>query len=418
MSANHKIHYHEKDGDIFLKAENTIFLIHKTFLSLSSEFFKDLFKLAKPSSNENVNIIDGTTIEMNGETSESIERMLSFIYPNTFVEITWDNVEDLKMFYYHLPLADKYSFPKVFKESSKLLLDDFQKYRSDPTYDELSQRAKLKLTDAWYHYTNSLHIYFGKNSHNNEAMTVAMPENHKIHYYENGGDIFLKAEDKIFLLHKSILSLASEFFEDLFKLSKPSSNENVNIIEGTHQSSNTFATIEMNGETSESIERIKLTKSCSVFLLQHCQEEVLLSFTLAERYNLGTLFKESSKLLLDDLQKYRSEPIYDELSERTKLKLMDTWFHYTNSLHKYFVSKRSTNNSFGEFLNSESPKFFLKPSKFSKFFKDCESKFYSWHSIKIEELLKNYEKLKFQPIQLNEANESSKNQYIFIELEN
>ncbi|CAG8563900.1 5905_t:CDS:1 [Funneliformis mosseae] len=226
-------------------------------------------------------------------------------------------------------------------------------------------------------------------------MTVAMSESHKIHYYENGGDIFLKAEDTIFLLHKSILSLASEFFEDLFKLSKPSSNENVNIIEGTHQSSNTFATIEMNGETSESIERMlsfiypntfieitwdnvkdflrisdkfiisKLTKSCSVFLLQHCQEEVLLSFTLAERYNLGTLFKESSKLLLDDLQKYRSEPIYDELSERTKLKLMDTWFHYTNSLHKYFeiVSKRSTNNSFGEFLNSESPKFFFETLK-------------------------------------------------------
>ncbi|CAG8563924.1 5906_t:CDS:1 [Funneliformis mosseae] len=275
MSANHKIHYHEKDGDIFLKAENTIFLIHKTFLSLSSEFFKDLFKLAKPSSNENVNIIDGTTIEMNGETSESIERMLSFIYPNTFVEITWDNVEDL-----------------------------------------------LRISN------------------------------------------------------KFIIS--------------------------------------------------KLTKSCSVFLLHHFQENFLLSFTLADKYSFPKVFKESSKLLLDDFQKYRSDPTYDELSQRAKLKLTDAWYHYTNSLHIYFGknSKSSARISdkvitFSEFLLSESLNFFLKPSKFSKFYRDWKLKLPTYrNSITIEELFKNYETLEFQSIQLNEANKSNKTQYIFIELEN
>ncbi|CAG8690459.1 3108_t:CDS:1 [Funneliformis caledonium] len=297
---------------------------------------------------------------------------------------------------------------------------------------------------------------------NNDAMTV---EHHKIHYYENGGNIFIKAENTIFLLHKSILSLSSEFFEDLFKLSKPSTNENVNIIEGTQQSSNTFPTIEINGETSESIERMlsfiypntfveitwdnvkdflrisdkfiinKLLKSCSGFLLQHYQENILLSFTLAERYNLGTVFKESSKLLLDDLQKYRSEPIYDELSLRTKLKLMDAWYHYTNSLHKYFkiVSKRAP-KQFREFLHYESPNFFLKPSKFSKFYNDCEIRFSRVHYEKtiptIEELLKDYEELEFQPIQLDKDNKDNEHnsysfrikpeirRYIFIELKN
>ncbi|CAI2163705.1 16958_t:CDS:2 [Funneliformis geosporum] len=234
-----------------------------------------------------------------------------------------------------------------------------------------------------------------------------MTEHHKIHYYEKSGDIFLKAENTIFLLHKIILSIASEFFDDLFKFSKPSTNEIVTIIDGTQQSSNTFPMIEMNGETSESLERMlsfiypntfveitwdnvkdclrisdkfiinKLTKSCSVFLLHHFQEKVLLSFTLADKYSFPKVFKESSKLVLDDLQKYRSDSTYDELSPRTKLKLMDSWFHYTNSLHKYFkiISERSTKN-------------------------DCEIKFpcSRWKSkTKIEELFKNYEQLEFQP---------------------
>src|SRR6266542_362256 len=168
----HQLHYYEKDGDVFLKVENTSFLLHKSILSLSSEFFKDLFELSKPSTNDNVKIIESAqqfsdksfpSIEVNGETPESLERMLSFIYPNTFVEITWDNVEDFirisdkfliskitkscsvfllqqENIFLSFTLADKYFLPTVFKESSKLVLDDLQKYRSDPTYNELSER--------------------------------------------------------------------------------------------------------------------------------------------------------------------------------------------------------------------------------------------------------------------------------------
>ncbi|CAI2163703.1 16957_t:CDS:1 [Funneliformis geosporum] len=287
-----------------------------------------------------------------------------------------------------------------------------------------------------------------------------LSNNHKIHYYEKGGDLFLKAENTIFLIHKTILSLSSEFFEDLFKLSTLLTNKDVRIIERTEKSSNnSFPTIEVNNETSESIERMlsfiypnafveitwenvedylrisdkfiisKLTKSCSVFLLHHFQENVLLSFILADKYSFPKLFKESSKLVLDDLQKYRSDSTYDELSPRTKLKLMDSWFHYTNSLHKYFkiVSNRSIKQTekvdkvkvttFSDFLSSGFPDLFLKPSEFSKFYIDIDDKFSRMYRNppSIGELFKNYEKLN-----TNEKKPAIENitKYIFIELEN
>ncbi|RIA97023.1 BTB/POZ domain-containing protein [Glomus cerebriforme] len=190
MSDKHPIHYYD-DGDILLKAENTSFLLHKSILSLSSEFFKDLFKLSKPSANENVKFVENKssdtsipTIELHGETSESIERMLSFIYPNSYVKVTWDNVEDFlrlsdkfminkitkhcgDFLYENIPqntffalrMADKYSLPEVFKESSKLVLDDLEKYRLDSDYNKLSEKAKLKLLDSWVNYAISLNKF-------------------------------------------------------------------------------------------------------------------------------------------------------------------------------------------------------------------------------------------------------------------
>src|SRR4051794_38184122 len=104
--------YYFDDGDILLKAENTSFLVHKLILSLSSEFFKDLFNLSKPLTNEIVKLTKDKSlpiIEINGETSESIERMLSFIYPGSYVKITFDNVEDL------LRISEKFFVNKITK---------------------------------------------------------------------------------------------------------------------------------------------------------------------------------------------------------------------------------------------------------------------------------------------------------------
>ena len=56
---------------------------------------------------------------MNGETSESTERMLSFIYPGSYVKITFDNVEDL------LRISEKFIISKISKYCHDFLLYNF-----------------------------------------------------------------------------------------------------------------------------------------------------------------------------------------------------------------------------------------------------------------------------------------------------
>src|SRR3954453_12379077 len=173
MSENH---YYDEDGDIFLVVNNEEFLVHKLVLSLCSEFFKNKFVSTK-----------SKMIKLEGETSESIERMLAFIYPNTVVSITWDNVRDflrisnkfkinairrhcniflLQNFQYNplltIKLAEEYSFSDAFKESSKLILDDFQKYSSDPDFKLLSLETQLKLHSCWFDYFNKLQEFIYK----------------------------------------------------------------------------------------------------------------------------------------------------------------------------------------------------------------------------------------------------------------
>jgi hypothetical protein len=158
-------HYYE-DGDTFLKVNDRIFLVHKLILSLCSEVFKN--KIASTNS---------SIIEIDGETPESIESMLTYIYPNTIVSITWDNVSDflristkfkievlrrrcnlflLQNFQYEpllaIKLAEEYSLSDAYKESSKLILDEFQVYFSNPKFKFLSEKTKLRLYESWFDY--------------------------------------------------------------------------------------------------------------------------------------------------------------------------------------------------------------------------------------------------------------------------
>ncbi|RIA97022.1 BTB/POZ domain-containing protein [Glomus cerebriforme] len=175
----HPIHYYD-DGDIFLNAENTTFRLHKIILSLSSNYFKDSLR----SINNQSKILK---IELDGETPKSIERMLSLIYPNSFIKITWDNIEDflrisdkfeinkikeycnmllLQNFQNNLlltiKLAEDYSLPDVYKESSKLILDEFQKYFSDSKFKLLSIKTQLKLYECWLNYHTKLQEFIYK----------------------------------------------------------------------------------------------------------------------------------------------------------------------------------------------------------------------------------------------------------------
>jgi len=194
MAEKHPIHYYTESGDIILQVENVHFLVHKTYLSLASEFFKNFFARTKLTSNEIIEvtyeIIEITNeyqknfipiIKVTGENSSSIQDMLSFIYPNTIFEINWENIKNwlrlydkfiIKKLKYSCELffennftgdvltsfilADQYRFPTVFKEASKLILDDFIKYESDDKFKQISERTQERLKYSRYLYYSTL----------------------------------------------------------------------------------------------------------------------------------------------------------------------------------------------------------------------------------------------------------------------
>ncbi|PKC03655.1 hypothetical protein RhiirA5_380003 [Rhizophagus irregularis] len=200
------------EGDILLRSKDKTFRVHKLILSLSSKLFKDLIEsseTSKPSTNENVKIIKhylispSLEIYVDGETPELIEGMLSFLYPVEHFMITWDNISDFlrisdkfeieknkqcckdmlsKEFQSNtllaIKLAEKYSFPDIYKESSKLILDDYQKYSSDPQFKLLSKETRLKLYECWFDYHSKLQEFICKF--------------HKIGVHHNGRTISLR----------------------------------------------------------------------------------------------------------------------------------------------------------------------------------------------------------------------------------
>jgi hypothetical protein len=186
------VHYYAEDGDIILQVEDTHFLVHKTFLSFASEFFKSLFACATPSPNEIIKITKDSSkessipvFEIIDEKSNLIEDMLSFIYPNTVLNVGWDNVENLlrlsdKFIIKKLVnscviflqdhftekiltafiLADKYLLPTIFKETSKLILDDIIKYECDSDFKLISKRTQERLAHAHHIYYLELNKFY------------------------------------------------------------------------------------------------------------------------------------------------------------------------------------------------------------------------------------------------------------------
>ncbi|CAG8636880.1 10882_t:CDS:1 [Funneliformis mosseae] len=175
---NSKLHYYS-DGDILFIVESTIFRIHKNIIGLASKMFYDMFTCAVPNSPSDEENIPEIVLE--GEQSKTFEDLLSYIYPNTYIMIDWNNVGEFlrfsekyiidsvltsaKMFLerefrrnplYSLLLADIYNFRSLYKESSKLVLDKFPEYKRKGTFSQLSSYTRDSLTNKYNSYTNSL----------------------------------------------------------------------------------------------------------------------------------------------------------------------------------------------------------------------------------------------------------------------
>ncbi|CAG8632506.1 15818_t:CDS:2 [Rhizophagus irregularis] len=173
MTQKSSIHYYE-DGDLLIIIQDTIFRLHKIILSISSKIFQDMFAYAKPSSNENL-----PTIKLDENSIKPFEYLISFIYHDKNFKITWNCVEEisrlgdkyevdivlkavetfLELHFVEKPLfsiilADQYRFKKVYKETSKLILDDLPKYKSknDELFQKLSTNTRSLLLEKYLDY--------------------------------------------------------------------------------------------------------------------------------------------------------------------------------------------------------------------------------------------------------------------------
>ncbi|CAH1761861.1 14632_t:CDS:1 [Entrophospora sp. SA101] len=191
-------HFYQ-DGDCELKVENILFRVHKNILVLSSAFFSGMFSTAQPSKDELITVGGGSSgnslstivrIDLRDDASDDIEKLLSFLYPNTFFEISWADVANLlrladkyivdtlnsgcvsflKRSYEDEPLkalklAEIYMIDSVYKESSKLVIDKFEQFFYDgPVLNNnlqgLSRRTQLKLQVQRQQYIEGLNKLF------------------------------------------------------------------------------------------------------------------------------------------------------------------------------------------------------------------------------------------------------------------
>jgi hypothetical protein len=73
--------YWFEDGNIVLQAEETLFRVHQSVLSLHSSIFKDTFAMPQPPSQENKHVAGCPVIPLS-DTAEDITNLISLLYDN------------------------------------------------------------------------------------------------------------------------------------------------------------------------------------------------------------------------------------------------------------------------------------------------------------------------------------------------
>ncbi|KAG9284197.1 hypothetical protein G9A89_002857 [Geosiphon pyriformis] len=178
MEQNIKRHYYF-DGDLILNfhgAPQKSFKVHRNVLELSSPIFKGIILFHPLTKNTR-----GLPVLTLHESPEQVEDLLSFIYPASYLFINWEKVsyllslatkyeikglkeaceEFLDRRAHEKPLealilADEYNFPIAFKESSKLVLDDFLKYREEADFQKISLKAQNKFQKRYIDYLTAI----------------------------------------------------------------------------------------------------------------------------------------------------------------------------------------------------------------------------------------------------------------------
>ncbi|GBB84853.1 hypothetical protein RclHR1_11430001 [Rhizophagus clarus] len=177
-------------------------------------------------------------------------------------------------------------------------------------------------------------------------------QNNQIHYYIDGDVLFI-VEDTKFRVHKNIIGLASKMFNDMFTCATPTQSDSDNIPE-----------VELEGESSKTFENLlshiypntfidinwvniaeflrfsekyiidSVLLSAMKFLEREFRKNPLYSLFLADRYHFKSIYKESSKLVLDKFPEYKRNEIFSQLSLYTRNCLIKKYTSYTDSLAK------------------------------------------------------------------------------------
>ncbi|PKK60478.1 hypothetical protein RhiirC2_761763, partial [Rhizophagus irregularis] len=80
-------------------------------------------------------------------------------------------------------------------------------------------------------------------------------------------------------------------------------------------------------------------EASKVFLQQYFRENPLLTLVLSEQYEFKDLYKESSKLVLDQLPAYQRLTGFKFLSSDSRAALLEKHMEYTNSLGRIDAEK-------------------------------------------------------------------------------
>src|SRR3954452_1311446 len=167
MSQKSSVHHYE-DGDILVTVQDVTFRLHKNILSIASKVFRDMFTCAIASKEEL------PTINLTDTSSTVFENLLSYLYPNKFILITWENIVEfcqladkyefskvieaadnfLKTHFQEKPLislvlADRYRFKYIYKESSKLILDNLLEYKKESDFKLISSDTRCALMEKY-----------------------------------------------------------------------------------------------------------------------------------------------------------------------------------------------------------------------------------------------------------------------------
>jgi hypothetical protein len=177
-----------------------------------------------------------------------------------------------------------------------------------------------------------------------------MSKRSDLHYYPDG-DILIIADKTIFRIHKNILKMAAPTLlnqeqqgNELPFINIPDVSSSVmdiafSIIYPRYFVMPTWMNIDslLFLATNYSINKIYVAGV--TFLDQNFKKNPMYAFYLADKYKLSFLFEETSKLVLDQLPKYKEESIFQKLPLEIQSALIARHMSFVHSLAELSVKR-------------------------------------------------------------------------------